>query len=347
MNLTQQETFLAVFGSVALLSAMATGIGQWALHRTHDPARLARLGVLNSRIRASWSVLAVFTIAFALGPIALLVVFALASFFALREFVSLTPIKSSDHWALVVAFYLVIPAQYILLGFGRASVFATFIPVYVFLLLPVVVAIRQDNERFLERIAKVQWGLMISVYCISHAPAIATLPIRGYEGRGPLLLLFFLLVLFLTDVLQIVFSAALGGRALRSNPNKTVNGVLAGSACGALVGTRPVVDHSVHLVAGARHVAGHRRHRLPRLRGTGRGQAEPRRAPVGHRVRIDARRTRTSRRPHLRGAALLADHALFLGHPRRCLTGVKRDRLAGGRHPRVSCGFAPRIRGAN
>ena len=61
---------------------------------------------------------------------------------------------------------------------------------------------------------------------------------RGYEGRGPLLLLFFLLVLFLTDVLQIVFSAALDGRALKSNPNKTVNGVLAGSACGALVGTR-------------------------------------------------------------------------------------------------------------
>jgi phosphatidate cytidylyltransferase len=182
-------------------------------------------------------VLAVFTIAFALGPVALLVVFALASFFALREFVSLTPIKGSDHWALVLAFYLVIPAQYVLLGFGRASVFATFIPVYVFLLLPVVAAIRQDNERFLERVAKVQWGLMISVYCISHAPAIATLPIRGYEGRGPLLLLFFLLVLFLTDVLQIVFSALLGGRSLRSNPNKTVNGLVAGSACGALIGT--------------------------------------------------------------------------------------------------------------
>jgi phosphatidate cytidylyltransferase len=237
MNLTLNETFLAVFCSLAILSALATGVGQWAAHQTLEPARLARLGVLNSRIRGSWSVLAVFTIAFALGPIALLVVFALASFFALREFLSLTPIKSSDHWALVVAFYFVIPAQYLLLGFGRASVFATFIPVYVFLLLPVIVAIRLDTDRFLERVAKVQWGLMISVYCISHAPAIATLPIKGYEGRGPLLLLFFLLVLMLTDVLQILFSAALDGRALRSNPSKTVNGVLAGSAAGALIGT--------------------------------------------------------------------------------------------------------------
>ena len=237
MSLTLHETFLAVFVTLAILSAVATGVGQWAAHHTIDAPRLARLGVLNSRIRGSWSVLAVFTIAFAVGPAALLVVFALASFFALREFVSLTPIKSSDHWALVLAFYLVIPLQYVLLGFGRASVFATFIPVYVFLLLPVVVAIRQDTERFLERVAKVQWGLMISVYCISHAPAIATLPIKGYEGRGPLLLLFFLLVLFLTDLLQIVFSAVLGGRALKSNPNKTATGVMAGSACGALVGT--------------------------------------------------------------------------------------------------------------
>ena len=308
--------------------------------------RLARLGVLNSRIRGSWSVLAVFTIAFALGPVALLVVFALASFFALREFVSLTPIKSSDHWALVVAFYLVIPAQYILLGFGRASVFSTFIPVYVFLLLPVVVAIRQDTERFLERVAKVQWGLMISVYCISHAPAIATLPIKGNEGRGPLLLLFFLLVLFLTDVLQIVFSAALNGPALKSNPNKTVNGVLAGSAGGALVGTLlwwmtpftwwQALAMSLVIV------------------GTGYlgtvvlavGQAEPGRAPMGHRGRADARRARAARRDDLRGAALLADHPVHLGHPRRCLTGVNCSGLAARGIPRVSCGFAPRFGGA-
>jgi phosphatidate cytidylyltransferase len=237
MNLTLNETFLAVFCSLAILSAVATGVGQWATRQTFDAARLARLAVLNSRIRGSWSVLALFTIAFAMGPAALLVVFAFASFLALREFVSLTPIKPSDHWALVVAFYLVIPTQYVLLGFGRAGVFATFIPVYVFLLLPVIVAIRQDTERFLERVAKVQWGLMISVYCISHAPAIATLPIRGNEERGPLLLLFFLLVLLLTDFLQIVFSAALGGRALKSNTDKTANGVLAGSACGAAIGT--------------------------------------------------------------------------------------------------------------
>ncbi|HVE88596.1 MAG TPA: phosphatidate cytidylyltransferase, partial [Burkholderiaceae bacterium] len=174
MNLTLNETFLAVFCALAILSLVSTGTGQWIASRTMDTVRLTRLAVVNSRVRSSWSVLALFTVAFVIGPNALLVVFALASFFAMREFVSLTPIKPSDHWALVVAFYLVIPAQYILLGFGRANLFAVFIPVYVFLLMPVVMAIKQDTELYLQRVAKVQWGLMISVYCVSHAPAIAT-----------------------------------------------------------------------------------------------------------------------------------------------------------------------------
>lgn len=237
MQLTLNETFLAVFCGLAIVSAVATGAGQWFAARTIDPGRLGRLTLLNSRIRASWSLLAVFTVAFAIGPNALLVVFALASFFALREFVSLTPTKPSDHWALVFAFYLVIPVQYLLLAFGRTSLFTVFIPVYVFLLLPVIMAIKQDTELYLQRVAKVQWGMMISVYCISHAPALTTLPIKGYEGRGPLLLLFFLLVLFLTDLLQIVASAALDGRPLGSNANKTGRGVLVGGAGGVVLGT--------------------------------------------------------------------------------------------------------------
>jgi phosphatidate cytidylyltransferase len=237
MGLTLNETFLAIFCALAILSLIATGAGQWVTSRTMDTVRLTRLAIVNSRVRSSWSVLALFTVAFVIGPTALLVVFALASFFALREFVSLTPIKPSDHWALVVAFYLVIPAQYLLLGFGRANLFAVFIPVYVFLLMPVVMAIKQDTELYLQRVAKVQWGLMISVYCVSHAPAIATLPIRGYEDRGPLLLLFFLLILFLTDLLQVIASTLLGGTPLKVNLNKTAKGVLAGGVGGVLIGT--------------------------------------------------------------------------------------------------------------
>ncbi len=265
MGLTLNETFLAIFCALAILSLVATGAGQWVASRTMDTIRLARLAVVNSRVRSSWSVLALFTVAFVIGPNALLVVFALASFFALREFVSLTPIKPSDHWALVVAFYLVIPAQYLLLGFGRTNLFAVFIPVYVFLLMPVVMAIKQDTELYLQRVAKVQWGLMISVYCVSHAPAIATLPIRGYEDRGPLLLLFFLLILFLTDLLQVIASTLLGGAPLTRQCEQDRQRC-AGRRCSWRTDRhRAVVDDTVSVVAGVFDVRADRRQRLHRV----------------------------------------------------------------------------------
>jgi PrtD family type I secretion system ABC transporter len=42
----------------------------------------------------------------------------------------------------------------------------------------------------MERTATTQWGLMISVFCISHVPALLTLDIPGYEGREALLVVF-------------------------------------------------------------------------------------------------------------------------------------------------------------
>ena len=50
-------------------------------------------------------------------------------------------------------------------------------------------------------------------------------------------MLFFLLILFLTDLLQVIASTLLGGTPLKVNLNKTAKGVLAGGAGGVLIGT--------------------------------------------------------------------------------------------------------------
>jgi phosphatidate cytidylyltransferase len=88
-------------------------------------------------------------------------------------------------------------------------------------------------------VAKVQWGLMISVYCVSHAPAIASIEIAGHEGRGALLLLWFLLVVQLSELLAVAASASFGRTPLRSNPAKSREGALLGgvaaTACGTLM----------------------------------------------------------------------------------------------------------------
>lgn len=235
--MTLYETFFAVLSGLVLLFATATGLGAWLESRTADAVKLAWIHQLNLRIRGSWAIVPVFALAFALGGEALTIVFAAASFFALREFIALTPTRAADYWALVIAFYVAIPLQYVLVAGGLYEWYAVVIPVYLFLLLPVIMALGQDTERYLERVAKVQWGLMISVYCVSHAPAIATLEIPGHEGRGALLLLYFLLVLQLSELLAVIFSASFGRTPLASNPAKSVEGVLAGGVAATLAGT--------------------------------------------------------------------------------------------------------------
>ncbi|HUL65557.1 MAG TPA: phosphatidate cytidylyltransferase [Burkholderiaceae bacterium] len=232
-----QETSFGVLAALTLLLATATAFGTWLAGRTHDAVKLAWIGQMNTRIRGAWGIVLLFALAFTAGRGALLVLFAIASFFALREFVALTPIRASDHSALVLAFYVVIPVQYVLIAADWYAMYTVFIPVYVFLVLPVVMALRQDTEQYLMRIAKVQWGLMICVYCVSHAPAIVALELPGFEGRGALLLLYFLLVLQMSDLLAVIASAAIGRTPLKSNPNKSREGVLAGGAAAVLLGT--------------------------------------------------------------------------------------------------------------
>ncbi len=129
--------------------------------------------------------MALIAIAFALGKVGVLVLFAFCSFTALREFITLTPTRRGDHIALATAFFIVLPAQYALIGENFYGIYSIFIPVYAALGMPIIAALRGDTTLFISRIAEVQWGLMVSVFCVSHAPALLTLHIPGYEARTP------------------------------------------------------------------------------------------------------------------------------------------------------------------
>jgi phosphatidate cytidylyltransferase len=140
--------------------------------------------------------------AFALGKAGVIVLFALASFAGLREFLTLTTTRRGDHWALLAALFVVLPAQYYLVSIDWYGLYSIFIPVYVFLLLPVVAAVRGDVTRFMARVAVLQWGLMIAVYCLSYVPALLTLPIPGFAAKKLLLVAFLVLVVQASDVLN-------------------------------------------------------------------------------------------------------------------------------------------------
>jgi phosphatidate cytidylyltransferase len=181
---------------------------------------------------------AVLAVAFLLGKVATIVLFALVSFLALREFLTLVPTKAGDYRALSLAFFVLIPVQYYLIGIGWYALFSIFIPVYGFLLLPSFSVLAEDPEHFLERSARIQWGVMVTIYCISHVPALLLLDIPGYAGQNALLLFYMLLVVQISDVLQYVFGKMLGRTKIAPvvSPSKTVEGFVGGAIGATLIG---------------------------------------------------------------------------------------------------------------
>ena len=227
-----------LFAGLAVVLAVATAIG-WTLKRfLAEGAPHPTIDNLNARINAWWVMVVVIGLGAALGRTALVVLFALVSFFALREFLTLAPTRRGDHLALSFAFFFVLPVQYYLVAIEWYGLFAIFVPVYVFLALPILAALRSDITRFLERTAVVQWGVMISVYCISHVPALLMLQIPRYEGRSLLLVLFLLAVVQASDVLQYVCGKLFGRRkvAPQLSPSKTLAGLVGGAASAIALG---------------------------------------------------------------------------------------------------------------
>ncbi|MBS0575486.1 MAG: phosphatidate cytidylyltransferase [Proteobacteria bacterium] len=236
--MSSQQQFQWLMGAVAGLLVIASTVG-WLLHRrAAGHGGSATIDNLNARIRAWWVMVAVLTACFLLGTTTTVLLFALASVFALREFVTLTPTRPGDHMPLVACFYVMLPIQYWLIFDDWYGLFAIFLPVYGFLSLPILMAISGDTEGFLERVTKIQWGVLITVYCISYAPALLLLKLPGGSERNMLLLIWLLLVVQLSDVLQYVFGKLLGRHpvAPRISPSKTVEGLLGGGASAIGIG---------------------------------------------------------------------------------------------------------------
>lgn len=227
-----------VFAGVLAVLIVASLVGALLGKRTQSGSGRATVENLKARVNAWWVMIVALAVAFALGKTATLVLFALASFFALREFITLTPTRPGDYVPLLLAFFLLLPVQYLLIAYDQYGTFAICIPVYGFLLLPAAATFAGDTHEFLERSAKIQWAAMICVYCISYAPALLLLKIPGYENSNALLLFYLLLIVQLSDVLQYVFGKLFGRTKLAPvvSPSKTVEGLIGGGVTTVLIG---------------------------------------------------------------------------------------------------------------
>jgi len=237
--MTATQHTLALFTGIVGVLIVASVIGFILDRRAGTAGPNAMIENLNSRIKSWWVMVIAIGTAFAFGKAGVIALFAFASFTALREFATLLSTRRGDHMALAISFFVFLPAQHYLIWIEWYGLYSIFIPVYAFLLLPILAALRGDTTAFMARVAEVQWALMICVFCISHVPALLTLHIPGYEGRELLLIAFLVLVVQASDVLQYVWGKLAGRHKIapRLSPSKTVEGfaggVLSATAIGA------------------------------------------------------------------------------------------------------------------
>lgn len=244
MNLHRETASL--LGIILLFLVIASVTNAWLQKRGKSAAQTsdgaaATLDNLRQRIATWWVMSAVFALAALLGTVGATLLFALLSFMALREFITLTPTRRGDHRVLFWVFFVIAPVQYFLVASGNYGMFTILIPVYAFLFVPARIVLSGDSTSFLERTAKIQWGLMICVYCLSHAPALLTLSLRNSQGpfaANTALLLFLMIVTQISDVLQYVFGKTLGRHKIAPaiSPNKTWEGFIGGTLSASLLG---------------------------------------------------------------------------------------------------------------
>jgi phosphatidate cytidylyltransferase len=269
------RTNILLFSVMAIL-LVAYLVGRALRRQPESTANPAVVRTFNLRVRA-WAMMCAILIAgFLLDYVATVVLFALVSFWALREFITMTPTRRGDHRTLFWTFFLFTPLQYFLIGVGRDfyGFYTIMIPVYASLFIPARIAISGDPKRFLERVAKIQAGLLICVYALSHAPAVLDLELTTADGQrwvigmpdaadhqAPAppptvqagqpavpdpqdlgsnagLLFFFVLLVQLNDVFQYMWSQLLGRHVIapQINASRTWEGFIGGVLSTVLVG---------------------------------------------------------------------------------------------------------------
>jgi len=229
-----QHLLVGIFG-VLLIASL---VGYVLSKRVSSEKGRATVSNLNARTKSWWVMVLVLLGALSCGKLGTVLAFAMISFLALREFITATPTRRADHVSLAVAFFVVLPLQYVLVYINWYVMCLILIPVYAFILLPVLSVVRGDVTDFLERSARTQWGLMVCVYFISHIPMLLYTSMGDLQMGNAGLILFLVIVVQGSDVLQYVWGKLLGKHPISPtlSPKKTIEGFGLGILSASLLG---------------------------------------------------------------------------------------------------------------
>lgn len=217
---------LWVFGAIVALLVVATLIVAW-MRRGDTDGKHAELA---ARVRSWWVLVFVFAAAISFRRGIAIAFFAVLSFLALKEYLSLIPTRRTDRRVLFWV-YLCVPLQYFWIWREWYNLFLIFIPVWAFLFVAMRMVMRGDTKDFLRAAGTIHWGLMTMVFGLSHLAFLLVLPDgKAVPAHGAALLLFVVLLTELNDVLQYVWGRTLGRHKVleRVSPKKTVEGLVGG-----------------------------------------------------------------------------------------------------------------------
>ena len=236
--MSAQHEYLGVFITLASVLLLANLIALILRLRVREDNAKSVINNLVARIQAWWVMVIVAGSALLAGEGAFILLFAVVSVAALREFITLVPTRRKDYGVLFLSFFVVLPTQYTLIWAGGYGFFLVLIPVYAFLMLPIASVAFGDTRNFLARTSEPQWGLMICVFCLSHVPALLTLQIPGYSDGTRFLVVFLLVVAQSSDVLQYIFGRLFGRHKIAPevSPSKTVEGFIGGITSSTVLG---------------------------------------------------------------------------------------------------------------
>ncbi|MEX0641759.1 MAG: phosphatidate cytidylyltransferase [Pirellulales bacterium] len=221
------------------------------------------------RVRTWWLIVGLFALAVLLNRGGVLIFFAFVSALALREYLNLVLPRVAD-WRVLSWAFLSIPLQYYWIYIGWYGMFIIFIPVYLFLLLPTRLVLMGVTQGFIAATSALHWGLMTTVFSISHAAYLLVLepgeasrwpphwPVGvGAASAGAGLLLFLVLLTELNDIFQFMWGKSLGHVPIAPHvsPRKTWAGFLGGVAtttvlAGAIGPRLTFMDRGPSLLAG-------------------------------------------------------------------------------------------------
>ena len=211
-----------VFAVLVLASIIVAIIS--AVRRDQDYSEL------KLRVRSWWVMIGIFATAMLLSPTAAIVFWAFVSFLALKEYLSLIPTRRTDRRVLFWA-YLAIPIHYYWVGITWYGMFIIFIPVYMFLLLPLRMVIIGETEGFLRAAGTLHWGMMTTVFSLSHMAYLLVLdPTRNPAAGGAGLLLYLVFLTQFNDVAQYTWGKLFGKHKVipKVSPKKSWEGLIGG-----------------------------------------------------------------------------------------------------------------------